>query len=174
MSLSANKKKRSHRSKSLSPSPIPNNNNQRTCQYNHSNKLIDSSTASTFQCNDCKSKIKRNGIVYGCLRCKFYLCQPCFSKPSCKNGHLLKRSHAKRNTICCVCKYKSKKQRLQMYQCNVCKFNMCLGCYSYETCSGNHGLKLIKIKQSTDKLLQNCNKCHRIFKINKSLFMCKK
>ncbi len=54
------------------------------------------------------------------------------------------------------------------------QFNMCLGCYSYETCSGNHGLKLIKIKQSTDKLLQNCNKCHRIFKINKSLFMCKK
>eukprot|EP01084_Bolivina_argentea_P133706 235993_1 len=171
MSLSA-KKKKNHRSKSLTPSPI-NPFNQRTCKYNHGSRKIDTSSSASYECADCKSKIKRYGLIYGCTRCKFYLCSPCFRKPSCANGHLLNPGHVGKNTLCSQCKYKSKK-RLQMYQCNACKFNMCLGCYSYETCSGNHGLKWQKISSSTHKSMNNCSKCTRIFKINKSLFMCKK
>jgi len=172
MSLSIKGKKKNSRSKSLSPSSI-NPYNQRRCKYQHQNKKIDSSS-SILQCNDCKSKIKKYGTVYGCSRCKFYLCSACFRKPSCANGHLLKASHVKRGTLCSSCQYKSKKQRLQMYQCNQCKYRMCLGCYSYETCCGNHGLKWQKITSSTHKSMNHCKKCQRIFKINKSLFMCKK
>ena len=49
-----------------------------------------------------------------------------------------------------------------------------IGCYSYETCCGNHGLKWQKITSNTHKSMNHCKKCQRIFKINKSLFMCKK
>eukprot|EP01084_Bolivina_argentea_P050756 93354_1 len=102
------KRKDTKNSRSSSPSQI-NPSNQRTCKYNHSTKKIDSSSSSTYLCNDCEFKIKRHGIVYGCLRCKFYLCQPCFRKPSCQNGHVLNTIYSKRNTICSMCKYKSKK-----------------------------------------------------------------
>ena len=122
------KRKLNARSKSLQPTLITNT---RTCKFKHASKRIDLSAAKSITCTDCKSKINKDGTVYGCSRCKFYLCSACFRKPSCSNGHLLKAAQVQKNSTCSVCQYKSKKQRLIMYSCRVCKFNMCLGTVIY-------------------------------------------
>ena len=51
---------------------------------------------------------------------------------------------------------------------------MCLGCATYETCPMNHGLKWKKIDKDIKNSNKICKKCHRIFKLNKKMFMCVK
>ena len=133
MSQSSGKRRRprSARSKATQPVLCRPSQNHRTCKFRHISKRLDLSglPGSTVLCADCHSKIRNDGVcpIYGCARCKFYVCSPCFERPSCGHGHLLKAISAPKHSVCSQCSFQSKKRRLPMYHCNVCKFKLCLG-----------------------------------------------
>ena len=93
-------------------------------------------SSSSVLCADCHCKIRidKTSPIYGCARCKFYICSPCYDRPTCGHGHLLKAITAPKLSACSRCRYQSKKRRLPMYHCNVCKFKLCLGIDSEAPC----------------------------------------
>jgi len=143
--------------------------NHMTCRRQHTLKF-QSVQKSEVACNDCRHKISKNGNVYGCAACLFYLCTICYRKKACNKGHPLTVHRVNKDFSKCVeCAFQVQKDT-RMYSCRTCKYNLCVGCYNMETCPGDHGLHL---QTNKSKKTLCCNYCKRIFELNHSLFMCK-